>query len=127
MSNSENFKKGYIKIYHSMLNWEWFDDANTFRLFIYCLLRANVKPEKWHGVEIQRGQFITGRSKLAAALKISEREVRTAIFHLQTTNELTINSTRQYSIITVNNYNFYNPTDQQNDQRPTNDRPTTDH
>ena len=126
MSNSENFKKGFIKIYHSMLNWEWFDDANTFRLFIYCLLRANVKPEKWHGVEIKRGQFITGRSKLAAALKISEREVRTAIFHLQTTNELTINSTRQYSIITVNNYNFYNPTDQQNDQQTTNDRPTTD-
>ena len=115
MSNSEenNLKKGFIKFYHSMLKWEWYDDANTFRVFVHCLLRANIKTEKWHGVELVRGQFATGRLQLAHELKLSEQQIRTSLKKLQITNEITIKACAKYSIITVNKYNFYNPDNQQ--------------
>lgn len=31
----------YIKFYRSFLEWEWWHDPNTCRVFIYILLRAN--------------------------------------------------------------------------------------
>ena len=117
---------GYIKLYRQFTKWEWYDDANTMRLFLHFLLNANHEPNKWHGIEIKSGQLLTGRLKLARALKLSEREIRTALEHLKTTNEITVKSTSQYSIITINNWNLFQQSSQQNDQRPTNDRPTND-
>ena len=32
--------EGYIQIHRKILEWEWFDDHNTFRLFMYLLLKA---------------------------------------------------------------------------------------
>ncbi|MBQ8057075.1 MAG: hypothetical protein IJ275_01930, partial [Ruminococcus sp.] len=50
------------------------------------------------------GQLVTGRKKLSEALKMSEREVRTALNHLKSTNDITIRTTSKYSIITIVNY-----------------------
>ena len=121
-----DLSNGYIKLHRSLLNWEWYDNANTTRLFIHCLLSANHKDNKWHGITIPTGSFITSRAKLANSLKLSERKIRTALNDLQTTNELTIKTTSRYSIITVNNWDLYQQNDQQIVQkRPTDDQPTT--
>jgi hypothetical protein len=32
---------GYIKLYRSLLKWEWYDDSNVFRVFMHLLLTAN--------------------------------------------------------------------------------------
>lgn len=104
-------EKGYIKLYRSILNWEWFADKNVFRLFIYCLLRANHEEKNWQGVTINRGSFVTSYEKLAKSTGLSISEVRTALKKLKLTHELTCQMTSQYSIITVNNWNCF----QQND------------
>ena len=113
---------GYIKIYRSLLDWEWYSDINTFKVFIHCLFKANWKDGRFRGQEIKRGSFVTGRKKLAKELKMSEREIRTALNHLKSTNEITIKTTNRYSIITVVKYSFYQ--DVPDDKRPT-ERPTT--
>ncbi len=121
---------GWIKLHRKVTRWGWYDDANTFRLFMHLLLMANHKDGDWHGIEIKRGQFVTGRKVLAKALKLSERSVRTSLTRLKTTNELTIKTTNRFSIITIVNYNAYNDknleNDQQNDQPTANKRPTND-
>lgn len=113
MTNTDN---GYIKTYRRLLDWEWYKDANTMRVFMHCLLKANSKANKWQGIEIPAGSFITSRKKLAQELNLSERNIRTAINHLVETNEVTNETTKQYSIITLNNWNCY----QSSDQQPTN-------
>lgn len=118
---------GFIKLHRSLLKWEWYDDANTVRLFIHLLLTANYEDRNWRGVDIKRGQRIISRAKLSKELKISERSVRTALNHLISTGEVSSETTSQYTVITVKNYNYYQQNDQQNDQRPTSDRPATDH
>lgn len=118
--------QGYIKIHRRMLDWEWYDEPNVLRVFIHCLLKANHIAKKWQGLMIPAGSFVTGRLKLAQELNLTERQIRTALFKLKTTNELTIKSTRQYSIISIKNWNLYQTNDQQNDQQTTNERPTND-
>lgn len=118
----------FIKLDRKITEWEWFTDANTLKLWIYLLVNANYKDGSYKGIEIKRGQLVTGRKKLAERLGMSERQIRSQLEHLQTTNEVTIKATNKYSIITIVKYDFYqsggDENDQQNDQQNANERPT---
>ena len=99
--------EAFIKLYRKMLDWEWYDDLNTFRVFIHCLLRANWKAAKWHGIEIHPGQFITSIPSLAEETQLSEMQVRTALKKLISTGEITSKQQARCRIITVNNWSAY--------------------
>lgn len=98
---------GYIKLHRRILNWEWYDDIITKSVFLHCLLKANHTEKKWRGITIPRGSFITSYAKLAEELKLSKKQIRTAIEKLKTTGELAHKTTNKYSIITVINYSLY--------------------
>lgn len=110
----------YIKLYKKMRSWEWYDDINTFRLFLHCLLRAEWKPGSWHGIKYEAGQFITSLPNLAKETGLSLQQVRTALDHLKSTGEVTDFRQGNARIITVVKWNEY-----QADNRPSN-RPVTD-
>ena len=116
--------RGFVKLYRKMLDWEWYSDTNVVRLFLHLLLIANHKDKPHKGKVIKRGQVATGRHKLALETNLTPRNVRTALEKLKTTNEVTIETSREGSIISITNYDLYHcsdqPSDQQNDQRPTN-------
>lgn len=99
--------KGYIALFRQFVEWEWYDDANTMRLFIHCLLLANYKDKKWRGKIIKRGSFITSQPKLAHSLKLSIKQIRGSLAKLKTTGEVAVLSTPEYSVITVKNYDLY--------------------
>lgn len=98
---------GYIKIYRSLLDWEWWDDNNTLKVFLYLLLNANWEDSRYRGVEVPRGSLIVGRKSIAHALGISERSVRTSLEHLKSTGEVTIQSTNRFSVVTVVNWDKF--------------------
>lgn len=100
-------EKGWICLHRKFLDWEWYDDANTMRLFIHCLLLANHRNKKWRGKTIKRGTFITSQSKLANSLSLTIMQIRNSLRKLKTSGEITVNSTAEYSVITLNNYNVY--------------------
>jgi biotin operon repressor len=111
---------GYIRLYRSLLDWEWYTDSNTKDVFIHLLLTANYEDKKWKGITIRRGQRVYSTQKLADELHMSRQVIRTAIKHLISTGEITNESTPEYSIITVKNYDSY----QQLTNNPTNEQPT---
>ena len=49
---------GYIRLYRSLLNWEWYQDRNTKAVFLHLLLTANYEPQKWQGIVVERGQIV---------------------------------------------------------------------
>lgn len=100
-------KDGWISLYRKFLDWQWYDYPTVKIVFLHCLLSANHKPAKWRDLTIKRGQLITSYEKLAAHNGLSIQQVRTAIEKLQSTNEITYQSTSRYSIITIKNYNLY--------------------
>jgi len=120
---------GFIQIHRQLISWEWFADSKTFHVFMYLLLNANHRNKKWRGVTVKRGQTLTGRIKISEATGISQQSVRTALSNLITTNEITIEPTNRFSIITICNYNKYqdvkNEINQPVNQLPTSYQPAT--
>lgn len=122
---------GWIKLHRSILEWEWWRERDTRDLFIYCLLAANHDEQRQFGMTIPRGTFITSRKKLADGAGISEQAVRTSLIRLERTQNLTVQSTNQHTVITICNYNKYQakdtsdqPTTNQENNQPINQRPT---
>lgn len=115
----------WVKLFSKFMKWEWYKDINTKCVFIHCLISANWKDGRFEGRVIKRGSFVTGRKKLAEELGMSEQQIRTALNHLISTNEITIATTNKYSVITIVNYEMYQQVNQQNNQQLTNNQPTT--
>lgn len=113
----------YIKLFRKMLTWGWYGDTNTFRVFMHILLKANYKPSEYKGEKIGAGECVFGRKKWAKELGLSEQQVRTAINHLQSTNEITIRATNKFSVIHVEKWAFWQLNDGLSTNKPTNHVP----
>ena len=98
---------GFIKLYRSMLKWEWHDDPNTVATWLYCLMRANYATTKWHGEIIRAGQFLTSLDHMAKEIGITVNQLRTAIKHLKATHNITSQSTSKGTLLTVENWALY--------------------
>ena len=120
---------GWVKIHRKFLKWEWYQKSEMVHLFLYLLLSANHEDGKWQGIEVKRGQLITGRNSISKNTGISSQTVRTCLIHLKSTNEITIKPTNKFSIITVVKYNEYQCDDKKSTNKPTNkptnNQPTT--
>ncbi len=126
--------KGWIKIHRQLTEWEWYSDINVKVLFLHLLLVANYSDKRWRGIELKKGSIISGISKLSAETGLSVQNVRTALKKLQLTNEITIKTNSQGTVIQIvmfDNYQFREdankPTNKPltNDQQAANKRLTT--
>ena len=97
----------YIKLFRKMLSWEWYKDTNTTRVFLHILLKANYKPSKYKGHDVGAGECVFGRKQWSEDLGLSEQQVRTALSHLKSTNEITMRATNKFSIIKVEKWAFW--------------------
>ena len=97
----------YIKLFRKMLDWGWYGDTNTFRVFMHILLTANYTPKEYKGQIIGAGECVFGRKSWAKILGLSEQQIRTAISHLQSTNEITTRATNQFTVIHVVKWEFW--------------------
>ena len=115
-----------MNLHRQLLDWEWFDNSHMVHIWVYFLLKANYQDSKWHGIDIPRGSFITSLDTISKDTKLTIREVRTCIGKLKKTGEVTITATNRYSIVTICNYDTYNPTgdvcDRQSDKQKTGKR-----
>ena len=117
---------GWIKIHRQILEWEWYDEPNTLRLFLHLLLKANHKPRNYRGVNIKEGQIMTGYDKLAKELNLSTQKIRTSISKLKSTSEITSVSTSQGTIIQIVKYKDYQViTSKLTDEQQTDNKPIT--
>ena len=125
----------YIKLDKKITDWGWFTDGNVLKVWIYLLVNAQYKPTTFKGIELDRGQIVVGRKKLAEKLGMTEQSIRTCLNRLKSTNEITIKSTNKYSVITIVKYAFYQDGDDDDNQQinqvlnqqVTNKQPTTNH
>ena len=117
---------GHIKIDRKILEWEWYSDINTCRLFMHMLLKVNWKDGRFQGITVPRGSMVTSYQTLAAETGLSVRNVRTALEHLKSTGEVTVNRQAKFSVVTIKNYCQYQSGDTVTDNQVTVNRQTTD-
>jgi hypothetical protein len=100
-------------------------------VFFKLLFKASYKDKRWEGVDIKRGQLVTGRAALSKELNLSEQVVRTCLDKLTKSGYINQQSTNRYTIITICNYDSWQTLTKTNNQQltsePTNNQPTDNH
>jgi len=127
--------RGYIKLWRKSLDTAIFNNPNAWLFWCYCLMKAaHKKRTVLHGnqtVVLEPGQFIFGRNKASHETGLSEQNIRTCAKVLDAMEYITIKPTNKFSIITVINWDIYQPelnqTNQQSNQQITNKEPTDNH
>ena len=79
------FTEGYINMHRKILNWEWYSDVNVYRVFTHLIYTANWTKQKWHGINIDRGQRVISIEHLADETNLSVQQVRTVLNKLRKT------------------------------------------
>ena len=112
---------GWVALHRQFTQWEWFDKPEMVQLFIYLLISATHEEMQWRGVTIKRGQIVTSLDKIKAATGLSTSKIRTCLERLKLTNEITSETTNQYRVLTICNYDKYQSvgetSDKQNDKQ----------
>lgn len=127
---------GWIKLHREITRWEWYSDLPTRVVFMHLLLIVNRKSTTYRNQPIPAASKVIGRKQLALETGLSEQQVRTALSNLQSTNDITIQSTKAYSVVTITEWGKWQteeknqPTDNQgqeyqppNNQQSTNNQP----
>ena len=112
-------KTGWIKLDRKLLEWELINEPNTVLVWIVLLLKANIEPTMFKGVLIDRGSLHITQSELEYITGLKRQPIRTALLHLKSTNSITIQKRREFSIISILNYDSYQgkqPTKQPKEQ-----------
>lgn len=116
----EQIDKGFVKLKRAYLEWEWYQDGNTFRLMIHLLLKSNYTTKKWEGITIYPSEQITSINKLSIELKLSEAVIRNCLKKLIKTGYITTKSTNKFTKITVLKSTIYDEINSvQNEQKHT--------
>ena len=100
-------ENGFVKIYRSLLKWEWYDDINTKVVFLHLLLTVSIEDSKWHGITVKRGSRVASYAVLANETKLTVKQIRTAISHLETTGEVARYKHAKFTVFSINNYDKY--------------------
>ena len=130
---NEYIKVGFVKVFRTFLDWQWFQKPEMVQLWLYLLLKANHQENEWQGMVIGKGQLFVGRNKIQAETGLSEQVIKTCLKRLKSTGEITTKSTSRGTLITISKWEDFqidNVKDNQQISRPynqqsTNDQPTT--
>ena len=106
---------GFIKLHRAILNSEVFQNESLFKVWIWCLCRANyVKSympiSTGRGgavVTVGPGQFVFGRKVAALELGMTQSGIYKRMVKLKNMGNLDIKSNNKFSIITIVNWNTY--------------------
>jgi DNA-binding transcriptional MerR regulator len=116
---------GWIKIHRKFLDWEWFNKSEAVHLFIYLVLKANHKDGQWQGIDIKKGQFVTSFGKISSDTGISLQTIRTLLKKFEKTNEINIQTTNKFTIVTLCKYECYQQENEPTNTQLTNEQQTT--
>ena len=128
---------GCILLARKLLDSQVWKNEGLLKVWIWCLLKASHKECIWENqktgkgnipVKIGKGQFIFGRHRAAKELSMNPETVRKRMHKLEKMKNLTMQSTSQYTIVTICNYepyqDLYNYKYQDKYQPSTNQVPT---
>lgn len=102
---------GYIKLHRKSLTSEVFADPALWRVWTWCLLRANHKPQRFRGQVIPRGSFVTAMRTAAEELGMPRSTIHDVLGRLNKNNMIRTETGRGYTVVSVCKYNTYQKRD----------------
>lgn len=103
--------RGYVKIWRKLEDSGILGNAEVCQLFMFLMVKACHKSRKIMAgtqiIELQPGEFFTGRKRLASELNSSEQRIRTALSALRRHEVVSVRSTSRGSVISLINWVKY--------------------
>jgi hypothetical protein len=103
--------EGYVMLYRKSLTSAAFQDEKTWKVWSWCVLRANWQglPLDYAGEQIvlQRGQFYTGTFSMIGELGMSKSTIWRHLRKLEKWGNVGIETKRAGTVVTVLNYDSY--------------------
>ncbi|MBQ1223333.1 MAG: hypothetical protein IIX84_03510, partial [Oscillospiraceae bacterium] len=94
-------KNGFVKLHRKLLDWRWYDDPVTFKVFVHLLLTVNLEDDHWHEISVPKGSRVTSYPKLSQETKLTIQQIRTALKHLESTGDSTVHSMTRHQLLRV--------------------------
>lgn len=102
---------GWIKLHRKIIESSVFDNPHILKMWIWSLSKATHKEHKQmvglQEVELKIGQFVFGRKVAAKELHLTESNTYRLLKALEKMNLISINSNNKFSIVTIENWVFY--------------------
>lgn len=117
-------KESYIKLFRKFKEWEWYDNINVKVIFLDLLLDVNYVEKKWRWITVKPGEIITSIDNLSKNTGLSNMQVRTVLKKLKLTNEITIKTSNNFTLVKVNNWDSYQWNNIQDNKPITNEQQT---
>ena len=121
----------FILLYRKSIQSRAFRNEGLWKVWTWCLLKASYK-KRWVTmktgkseieIEILPGQFVFGRFSAGKELKMKPETVRGRIEKLKNMQNITTEPTRQYTIISIVNWDTYQGSEKKNTTEDTNRTP----
>ena len=100
-------KTTFIKLDRNIIDWRWFKTPKILSIFIWMIVKANIKEGHFQNETVKRGSLVTSNASIAEGCGLTIQNVRTALSDLERTGEITRNIKNHYQIITIVNYELY--------------------
>lgn len=100
-------KTTFVKIDRNIIEWRWFKDSKVLHVFLWLLIKANIKEGHFKRDGIKRGSLATSNAHIAEGCGLTISNVRTALAALEETGEITRIIRNHYQVISVVNYESY--------------------
>ena len=100
----------WVRLHHSMLEWEWYGDRNVTAVFLHLILLGHTGVWRHQGAAMPPGTLITSVDELAATLSLARGTVSRALEVLKRSGEITATrdptstSNRRKTLITIVNW-----------------------
>ena len=94
-----------------------FDNPNLLRVWLWCLLKASHKHHQQmvglQVVDLEPGQFVTGRFKGANELEINPSTFYKYLKTLEKMQMISLNSNNKMTVVTIENWRKYQTEDKE--------------
>lgn len=95
---------GFVKLPNDLDQFDWFTDKNTLMVYIWLFLNASWCDKRYNGVDLSRGQVAATYPMISKFCDVTPRQARTIIKRLKTADRIAVETTSQFNIITVLDY-----------------------
>lgn len=122
-------ERGFVKLWRKSIDSGMLKNHKLWAFWCWCLIKAAHK-ERTAFIGAQQegllpGEFIFGRKAASEETGISEQSIRTLIKILKKSKNLTIKSTNKYSIISIVNWDIYQPQEEKSTSKSTTIQPAS--
>lgn len=99
-------KMGYVILPRSIMDSDIWNntDPGMYKLFTYCLMKANHNDADYKGIRIKKGSFLTSMKIITKDMKMSENSVRNKLKKLEKLGVIKYESNSRGTKIAIINY-----------------------